>query len=171
VRQLETNHLRFSARLAVLLITMLSCVGCDQVTKSLVHSRLVIGQAVSLFGDVVRLQYQENAGAFLSAGNSLPSGARRALFTFGGTVLVAGAMGWALFSQRTRLSGTIGAALICSGGLGNLIDRFSQGGYVTDFLNVGIGAVRNPGIFNVADMALMLGILLVLLDEMAARHQ
>jgi hypothetical protein len=52
---------------------------------------------------------------------------------------------------------TIGAALVCSGGLGNLIDRIGRHGYVTDFLNAGIGPVRT-GIFNVADFALMLGI-------------
>jgi signal peptidase II len=52
---------------------------------------------------------------------------------------------------------TIAAALVCGGGLGNLIDRFSQHGYVTDFLNLGIGSVRT-GIFNVADFALLFGL-------------
>jgi len=52
------------------------------------------------------------------------------------------------------------AALVCSGGLGNLIDRIGRHGYVTDFLNVGIGPVRT-GIFNVADFALMIGVVLL----------
>jgi signal peptidase II len=58
---------------------------------------------------------------------------------------------------------TVGAALICSGGLGNLIDRLTHGGYVTDFLNVGIGPLRT-GIFNVADFALLVGLGIIVLS-------
>jgi len=48
-------------------------------------------------------------------------------------------------------------ALILAGGIGNLIDRVSQQGLVTDFMNVGIGPVFRTGIFNVADMAITAG--------------
>jgi len=50
-------------------------------------------------------------------------------------------------------------ALIVGGGVSNLIDRVRYGGYVVDFLNVGIGPLRT-GIFNVADMAIMAGVVL-----------
>jgi signal peptidase II len=50
-------------------------------------------------------------------------------------------------------------ALIVGGGVSNLIDRLRYGGYVVDFLNVGIGPLRT-GIFNVADMAIMAGVIL-----------
>jgi signal peptidase II len=59
---------------------------------------------------------------------------------------------------------TISWALICGGGFGNLIDRFSRHGYVTDFLNVGIGTLRT-GIFNIADFALLVGIALLVLSS------
>src|SRR5580700_5546222 len=129
--------MRIGTRLAVLLITMLGCVGCDQVTKSVVCAELQPGRTLSLLGGVLLLRRAENPGAFMSAGDSLSVGTRRALFTAGGTALVLGAFGWALFSKRLRMSGVIGAALICGGGVGNLIDRFGHNGYVTDFLNVG----------------------------------
>jgi signal peptidase II len=157
-----------TARLALLLLTMLSCVGCDQVTKSAARAQLVPGASISLLGDVIRLEYIENPGAFLSLGHSLPVATRHALFTYGGALLVLGAMLWALFSLRATTARTVGAdfaqtlgaALICGGGLGNSIDRFAHGGYVTDFLNVGIGGLRT-GIFNVADFALLLGFVVV----------
>jgi signal peptidase II len=161
--------MRVGTRLAILLITMLGCVGCDQVTKSVVRAELQPGRTISLLGGVLLLRRAENPGAFLSAGESLSAGMRRALFTVGGTALVLGAIGWALFSKRLRLSGVIGAALICGGGIGNLIDRFGHNGYVTDFLNVGVGALRT-GIFNVADFLLLLGLALAVHDGMAARH-
>jgi signal peptidase II len=144
------------ARLAVLLTTIAGCVGCDQLTKSAARVQLDPGVTISVFRDIVRLQHVENAGAFLSMGDALPSAVRAILFTFGGALLVVGAIIWTLRSQRLHTAQTIAAALICGGGLGNLIDRLCHHGYVTDFLNVGIGPLRT-GIFNVADFALLLG--------------
>ncbi len=54
------------------------------------------------------------------------------------------------------------ASLIFSGGVSNLIDRFAHNGYVIDFLNLGVGSLRT-GIFNVADIAIALGALLLLM--------
>ncbi|HXC20398.1 MAG TPA: signal peptidase II, partial [Steroidobacteraceae bacterium] len=60
----------------------------------------------------------------------------------------------------------IALALIAGGGISNLIDRLLYGGRVTDFLNVGIGSLRT-GIFNVADMAILAGALLLILNPQA----
>lgn len=46
--------------------------------------------------------------------------------------------------------------------LGDLIDRLADHGFVTDFMNVGFGALRT-GIFNVADLAIVAGVLVLLL--------
>lgn len=64
-------------------------------------------------------------------------------------MLVAGALLWAVGSQHMSTTQTVGAAMVCSGGIGNLIDRFAQHGHVMDFLNVGVGSLRT-GVFNVA---------------------
>ncbi|MDX1252905.1 MAG: signal peptidase II [Gammaproteobacteria bacterium] len=50
---------------------------------------------------------------------------------------------------------------ILTRGASNLYDRIINEGAVIDFLNIGVGVIRT-GIFNVADMAIMLGGLLVL---------
>ncbi len=52
----------------------------------------------------------------------------------------------------------VSLTLILAGGVGNLIDRVTNDGLVTDFLNIGVGAFRT-GIFNVADVAVMTGAL------------
>ena len=54
----------------------------------------------------------------------------------------------------------LGVSLFAAGGASNLLDRVIYGN-VIDFMNVGIGSVRT-GIFNVADMAIMLGAAIVL---------
>jgi signal peptidase II len=53
----------------------------------------------------------------------------------------------------------LGVALFVAGGASNLLDRITYG-KVVDFMNVGLGPLRT-GIFNVADMAIMLGAAIV----------
>jgi len=57
----------------------------------------------------------------------------------------------------------VGIALFVAGGSSNLLDRLTRGS-VIDFMNVGLGPLRT-GIFNVADMAIMLGAGLVILSS------
>lgn len=161
--------MKTNMRIAVILLTVFGCVGCDQVTKSIARNLLPPQQVISLFNDTVRLEHAENSGAFLSLGDTLSSTARRVLFTLGGAVVVIGTAVWAFRSRRMSAAQIVGAALICGGGLGNVIDRVSQG-HVTDFLNVGFGTLRT-GIFNVADMALMLGLALLLVGAQGRQEE
>lgn len=68
-------------------------------------------------------------------------------------------LGAAFRSEWSGLS-RLGLALAAGGGISNLADRVRYGA-VVDFLNVGIGPVRT-GIFNVADMAILLGLAFLL---------
>jgi len=55
-----------------------------------------------------------------------------------------------------------------AGGLGNIIDRVLRGGIVVDFMNVGItlnSFSLRSGIFNIADIAIVAGLLMVVLHE------
>lgn len=52
--------------------------------------------------------------------------------------------------------------LIISGALGNLIDRLTLG-YVIDFIDMHLGSYHWP-VFNVADIAITIGALLLILD-------
>ena len=54
----------------------------------------------------------------------------------------------------------IAFAFIIAGGGSNIIDLILEG-KVVDFLNIGIGDFRS-GIFNIADMAIMAGLFLIL---------
>jgi signal peptidase II len=57
--------------------------------------------------------------------------------------------------------------LIAAGGMGNLVDRVLREGRVIDFMNLGLGPVRT-GIFNVADVQIMVGLGLLLLGRRRA---
>jgi signal peptidase II len=148
------------------MLTLSSCVGCDQVSKSAARSWLHAGVTESLFADSLRLQLMENPGSFLSLGASLPEHLRFTLFTAAVAVLLAGLVCASLFARRLSTARFIALALVAGGGISNLIDRLLYDGRVTDFLNVGIGSLRT-GIFNPADMAIMAGLLLLILRRSA----
>lgn len=55
----------------------------------------------------------------------------------------------------------VGLSLICGGGVSNLLDRVMFGGTVVDFVMLKLGGYRT-GVFNLADVAISLGAVLVL---------
>jgi len=120
------------------------------------------GRTESLLHDVLRLQLTQNPGAFLSLGASLSVQLRFVLFTAAAGTLLMGLVLAALFVKRLNRWGIGALALIAGGGASNLLDRLLDAGRVTDFLNVGIGPLRT-GIFNIADMAILAGAILLLL--------
>jgi signal peptidase II len=59
-------------------------------------------------------------------------------------------------------------AMVAAGGIGNLIDRIFREGRVVDFMNMGITLKQfsiRTGIFNVADLAIMAGLFMIILNE------
>jgi signal peptidase II len=148
---------RIGVRL-VLLVAVVSTIGCDRVTKHVALASLSDGHVRSYLSDTIRLQYVENMGGFLGLGAELPETVRMTLFTaVTGIVLV----GLAVIAMRHRWQGWLlaGAWLVVAGGASNWIDRLVRGS-VVDFMNVGVGPLRT-GIFNVADVAIMAGVAIV----------
>lgn len=149
-------------RLGLTLLMLLGCIGCDQAAKALAKQTLASSPPITFLEGIVQLQYAENPGAFLSLGANLPAETR---FLLG--VVFVGLTQVALFIFLIRasdlsLSWKIGLSLFLGGGLGNLIDRIANDGHVIDFVSLGIGPLRT-GIFNVADVAITAGMLIVLL--------
>jgi signal peptidase II len=154
--------MRSIPRFIVVMLTLSCCVGCDQVSKSAARTMLHSGVTESLFSDSLRLQLTENPGSFLSLGASLPEHLRFTLFTATVAAILVGLVCAALFARRLNTARFVALALVAGGGISNLIDRLLYDGRVTDFLNVGIGSLRT-GIFNLADMAILAGALLLVL--------
>jgi signal peptidase II len=137
-----------------------ACIGCDQATKCIATSTLRDALPQSFLGDTVRLQYALNPGGFLSLGSNMPDGLRRWLFVGFNSCAMLALSVYLLVKRDLPLPFFLSVALILAGGIGNLIDRVCNNGFVTDFLNLGIGPVRT-GVFNVADMAVTFGVLTI----------
>ena len=151
--------------LALLLLVVMT-IGCDRVTKQLATENLAGEPTRSFLADTFRLTYAENLGGFLSLGAGMPPALRNAVFTVvtGALLLVLAVFAW---RQRGSAWHAAAFALFISGGASNWFDRFSDG-RVVDFMNVGVGWLRT-GIFNVADVAIMLGLAVFVFAELRLR--
>jgi signal peptidase II len=146
-------------RTVLLALVVTTCMGCDQVSKAAARRLLESSPPISFFGGLFKLEYVENSGAFLGMGAALPAPWRTAVMIAGPALLLA-VLAIILIGRKLDTSRFVALALMLAGGAGNLIDRVFNRNEVVDFMNVGIGRLHT-GIFNVADVALMLGVALL----------
>ena len=143
----------------------------DQVTKRMAIAWLMGHPPIIYWGDFFRLQYAENTGAFLGLFGEMSATVRTLLLVgFNSVILIAVTCFLFLPRDITKLV-VLALALILSGGIGNLIDRVAYSGIVVDFMNMGLpwvsirGWEPRTGIFNIADLAIVGGLALMILAE------
>ncbi len=84
--------------------------------------------------------------------------------------MIIGLIAWLLVAGRNVSAlNAAGLALLLGGAAGNVVDRIVHGG-VTDFLEFYFGTYPYPA-FNVADSAITIGAILVVLDVLFGKHQ
>lgn len=137
----------------------------DQLTKAWILSGLdlrEIGQ-IRVWSPIFNLTWVENRG--VSFGLFGDGSARWFLSLF--ALVIAGVLGWwATRADRRLLITAIG--LVMGGALGNLIDRI-RFGFVVDFLDFS-GTGFFPWVFNVADSAITIGVVLLILDSLQSER-
>lgn len=147
--------------------TSVISIALDQFTKYLANQYLITRDAMGWWNDFFVLTYSINHGAFLGLGHTLPENIRNLIFSgLVGIFLV----GFTIYALRDKSMGrlqNIACGLIISGGFSNLYDRITNHGGVVDFMNMGIGGLRT-GIFNVADMAIMAGVFMLVFYSYAS---
>ncbi|MGH1429419.1 MAG: signal peptidase II [Arenicella sp.] len=156
--------MKFWNRIIVILLVSISCIGCDQSTKSIASQYLPKNGMDSYFNDLLRLGYAENVGAFLGMGSHLPEQYRFLLFTVVVGVLLSAFLFYLIFNKKLSFLSLAALSLMFAGGSSNFFDRVVNNGAVVDFLNIGVGSLRT-GIFNVADMAILLGCFIFFLTQ------
>lgn len=149
---MSSNRARY---LAVAALVAAGIVVIDQTTKAAALATLSEEARIPLLGDLFGLQLAFNPGAIFSLGSG---------FTGVITLVGVGAVVWVLLAASRARTANLAVAFgfILGGALGNLIDRvFSPPGFgvghVTDFLAYG-----NLFIGNLADIALGIGVVLLL---------
>ncbi|MFD2933272.1 signal peptidase II [Spirosoma flavum] len=150
-------------RILLIVVTISVNIGCDQVSKDIVRNKIGYGEHISLLGSHLTVTKVENTGAFLSVGESLPPIFKNLLLLIMPLVAIILGFAYLLLTFNTPRLFVIGACFIIGGGVGNIIDRVAYGS-VTDFLHISFG-VFQTGIFNMADISVMLGAGFILLNS------
>ena len=153
-----------------LLLGSLVIVALDRWTKWLAARKIDMGDHHVVIAHVFAISHVENPGAAFSLFNDSSSPARVRWLLLGFSLLAAVAVLVALLRLGRRISATtLALALILGGALGNAYDRF-RFGYVIDFLEVHIIHYHWPD-FNVADSAIVVGGILLLLDALFGKQE
>ena len=135
-------------------------IGCDQVSKTVVRETVDYHQKIPVIADHLILTKVENTGAMLSAGSNLPP-ALKLLFLKGiPAIAILLMLGYMVSKTALDRWTAVALAFVCGGGIGNIFDRFAYGS-VTDFLHLDLGWLQT-GIFNLADVSIMVGTALFL---------
>jgi signal peptidase II len=143
--------------LAVFVVSL----GLDQLTKVWARHELTLGKPIAVIAGFWDWELAENPGAAFSM---FSDGTARWLLAAIAAIAVV-AIGWTIKkSEPHQRTLRIALALIASGALGNLIDRVGLG-VVTDFVRWRWHAHRWP-IFNVADVALVIGAGLIIIESL-----
>lgn len=149
-------------------------ISIDQFTKLLVVAKLTPGESVRVLGDWVMFTFQLNAAGAMSIRLGPPT------FYLIVTIAVAGFLGYLLLYKPLHRIARWSLLLVLAGAIGNVIDRIRIGA-VIDFIDVQFfdfrlpavhwGPIQVPGelmtrwpVFNVADAAVSVGIVLLIIS-------
>jgi signal peptidase II len=135
----------------------------DRITKIWAERVLATRPPLQILSGVLQLNYTTNSGGAFSIGGSAP-------WVFAGaSVIVIGLIIVASF-RIARPTLAVALGLVLGGALGNLTDRVVRGpglsGRVVDFIDLHVWPV-----FNIADSAIVLGAVILVISSLGGRDR
>tara|TARA_B100000927_G_C16468736_1_gene470698 strand:+ start:317 stop:805 length:489 start_codon:yes stop_codon:yes gene_type:complete len=149
-----------------LLITILVflSIALDQISKIWVRNNFENYSEKSIIGDVFTLIKVENTGAFLGMGSELSEIPRILLLIILPVIVLISITLYTYIDKSLDKLSIIGFSLIIGGGIANIFDRIVFGS-VTDFLYINLGGIFKTGIFNIADLSVTTGMIIILISS------
>lgn len=143
--------------LLMYILTLVIIVGGDQITKYIVDFTLQLNQGYTIIENFFYFTYSHNAGAAWGIFQG-----KMNLFFMISIVATIAIIYYFMQTESYQKFTRFGLVLVFSGMVGNLIDRILFG-YVRDFIDFIIFGYDFP-IFNVADMAITVGVALIIIE-------
>ena len=129
----------------------------DQISKIWVKTSVVPKSKTEIIGEYFTLHNVENSGAFLGMGSDFNPKLKLIFLLIIPVLVMIYVLYYMIKNKGLDRASLIGFSCIVGGGIANIYDRFMYGS-VTDFFHINLGGVFRTGIFNVADMSVMLGL-------------
>jgi signal peptidase II len=134
----------------------------DQATKALVRAKLPLYDSVNVIPGMLDITHATNNGAAFGILNGVEFPYKAVVMVLVALVALAAVGLYALALPAHQRVARVGLALILGGAFGNLIDRATVG-HVLDFVDA-YWRDYHFWAFNVADSAITVGVVLMLLD-------
>lgn len=151
------------------LFLILSNISCDQITKNTVRKEISQHERINVIDDNFILTKVENTGAALSLGENLPPVLKIISLQLLPLIVLLLLFRWILVRKDIPILNVTAFSFIIGGGIGNIIDRILYNS-VTDFMFIDVG-IFHTGIFNMADVSVVVGTLLLLLNYLVEENK
>ena len=152
--------MNLSRQVGVILLIVFN-IAIDQISKVVVRNTIDPTERIKVIGDFFQMMNVENTGAFLGMGSDM-NPTLKLIFLLIIPVVVLGYLVYYILTNKEldRLS-VIALSCIAGGGIANVFDRIAFGS-VTDFFYLYLNDTLRTGIFNVADMSVSFGMIILL---------
>ena len=134
----------------------------DQLSKFLIRQNVDQYSEIKLIGDYFILTNVENSGAFLGMGSDFSPFIKTIFLLILPVIVLICIMVYVYRDKQIDKISLIGFCFIIGGGIANIYDRILYWS-VTDFLFIDLGGIFKTGIFNIADLSVTTGMILILL--------
>ena len=162
-----TSSVRADGRIRLAIWIPVVTIVLDQITKWLVRTRVPLHSSVEVIPNFLDITHVRNTGAAFGFLNAIDFPGKTIVIAVVAIVALIGVSMYAGMMSSQQLLSRLGMALIIGGAAGNLIDRVFVGS-VVDFVDAYWGAFHFWA-FNVADSAITIGVIFVILDMMGTR--
>ena len=136
-------------------------IAIDQISKVIVRNTLTFREEVNVIGDYFQLIWVENKGAFLGMGSDMDPTLRLIFLLILPTLVLGYVIYYIIKTKELDRLSLIAFCCISGGGIANVFDRIAFG-QVTDFFFINLGGVFKTGIFNIADLSVTIGMVMLL---------
>ncbi len=150
-------------RTALIVIIILANIAADQVTKKMTRDHIEYNETIEVIGEYLILTKVENEGAFLGMGSSLSPIMRKVLLLILPAAVMIALLVYLIRNKEITRMSMVALSFIVGGGIGNIYDRIVYGS-VTDMVFIDL-QFAHTGIFNLADVSVMIGTGLILLEQ------
>lgn len=151
--------MKLSRNLSIILLIIFN-IAIDQISKVIVRANIQLNEVIELIGNKFILTNVYNRGAFLGIGSDMNDTLRLILLLVLPTLVLGYLIYYIISSRELDKLSTIALSCIAGGGIANVFDRIAFG-KVTDFFFIDLGGVFKTGIFNVADMSVTFGMIVL----------
>ncbi len=162
--------MKLTKRTVYILIVIIITIALDQISKIWIRANIEARSQSEIIGDFFTLHNVENKGAFLGMGSDLNETLRIILLLILPVVVLSFVLRHILKDKTLNNLSLFAFASIIGGGIANVYDRFVYGS-VTDFWHIDLGGVFRTGIFNMADLSVTTGMIILVLASFKKKKE